>query len=74
MLALYENLLHTMLLVLITGINLNPLCFQIGEWVSRVEIFDTRLRLNVQNNGNRSTPFPLKGRVAKVVMIEVSVC
>ncbi|XP_025087345.1 glutamate receptor ionotropic, kainate 3-like isoform X1 [Pomacea canaliculata] len=42
----------------------------IGEWVSRVEIFDTRLRLNAQNNGNRSTPFPLKGRVAKVVMIE----
>ncbi|KAK7500665.1 hypothetical protein BaRGS_00008240 [Batillaria attramentaria] len=44
-----------------------------GVWFSRVDLFDSRLQLNAdRRRTNRSTPFPLKGRTAKVVMIEVS--
>ncbi|XP_070198237.1 glutamate receptor ionotropic, kainate 3-like isoform X2 [Littorina saxatilis] len=42
-----------------------------GRWCSDVPMYGRRLQLNGSPSyGNKSRPFPLKGRTAKVVMIE----
>ncbi|CAG5127476.1 unnamed protein product [Candidula unifasciata] len=42
-----------------------------GHWYNKPYVFDKRLKFyDDKYQSNRSTPFPLKGRVAKVVMIE----
>lgn len=55
----------------VTALSDDRSIYTIGRWYSKVDLFDTRLQLSgKQANSNRSTIFPLKGRTAKVVMIE----
>lgn len=44
--------------------------YAIGKWVSGPDLFDSRIQFKHRVvRGNRTTPFPLRGRRAKVVMI-----
>ncbi|OWF48940.1 glutamate receptor 4-like [Mizuhopecten yessoensis] len=44
--------------------------YAIGKWVSMPDFFDSRIQFRDRiNRGNKTQPFPLRGRRAKVVMI-----